>query len=283
MNWLTNFVRPKISSLVGKREVPDNLWKQCPGCEQMLFHKELEASFNVCSRCGHHLKLETNQRIALLFDQNTTHPISLPRTPQDLLKFKDTKRYTERLKLARHTTGQQDALSAIEGNIGGHPVVAAFFDFAFMGGSMGTAVGEGLVHAMNVALQQKVPFMVIPSSGGARMQEGILSLMQMPKTVAAVSRLKRARVLYIVLLSDPTTGGVLASFATLGDIHIAEPGAIIGFAGARVIQETIRHQLPDGFQRSEYLLDHGMVDMIVPRAQQKEVLTRLLGLLRKSH
>ncbi|MDR2417404.1 MAG: acetyl-CoA carboxylase, carboxyltransferase subunit beta [Holosporales bacterium] len=282
MNWLTSFVRPKIRSLVGKDDVPDNLWKKCPGCEQMLFHKDLETSFEVCSHCGHHQKLDTGRRITLLFDPGTTHSISLPTLPQDPLKFKDTKRYTDRLKTARNTTGQQEALSAIEGKIGGYPVVAAFFDFAFMGGSMGTAVGEGLACAINVAVQQKVPFIVVPSSGGARMQEGILSLMQMPKTVAAVNRLKRTKKPYIVLFSNPTTGGVLASFATLGDIHMAEPGATIGFAGARVIQETMRHQLPEGFQRSEYLLEHGLIDMVTPRAQQKEMLTRLLGLLQKS-
>jgi acetyl-CoA carboxylase carboxyl transferase subunit beta len=281
MNWLTSFVRPKIRSLVEKYDVPGNLWKKCPGCEQMLFHKDLEASFEVCSHCGYHQKLGTNRRVTLLFDSGTEHFISLPTPPQDPLKFKDTKRYTDRLKVAQNTTGQQDALSVIEGKIGGYPAVIALFDFAFMGGSMGTAVGEGLVYAINVAVQRNAPFIVIPSSGGARMQEGILSLMQMPKTVTAINRLKRAKRPYIVLFSNPTTGGVLASFATLGDIHMAEPGATIGFAGARVIQETMRHQLPEGFQRSEYLLEHGLIDMVTPRSQQKEILTRLLGLLQK--
>ncbi|MDR0406605.1 MAG: acetyl-CoA carboxylase, carboxyltransferase subunit beta [Holosporales bacterium] len=283
MNWLTSFVRPKIRSLVGKSDVPDNLWKKCPSCEQMLFHKELEASFEVCTHCGHHLKLEIAQRIALLSDEGSIRPVKFPEVCQDPLKFKDTKRYTDRLKIARSTTGQKDALTVIEGKISEHAVVIALFDFNFMGGSMGTAVGEAFVHAIKVAVQKNLPFIMIPASGGARMQEGILSLMQMPKTVAALNHLKRARLPYIVLFCNPTTGGVLASFATLGDIHIAEPGAIIGFAGARVIQETIRHQLPEGFQRSEYLLNHGMIDMIVPRAQQKQILARILSILERKN
>jgi acetyl-CoA carboxylase carboxyl transferase subunit beta len=267
---------------VGKSDIPENLWKKCPSCEQMLFHKDLEASFEVCSTCGYHLRLSTDQRLALLFDPDSFQFIALPEVRQDPLKFKDTKKYTDRLKAARSATGQQDALIIVRGTIGGHNLVATLFNFDFMGGSMGTAVGAGFVQAVDIALQEKASFLAIPASGGARMQEGIFSLMQMPKTVVAVGRLKRARLPYLVLLTNPTTGGVLASFAMLGDIHIAEPGATIGFAGARVIQETLRHQLPEGFQRSEYLFSHGMIDLVIPRAQQKETLTRILGVLRKT-
>jgi acetyl-CoA carboxylase carboxyl transferase subunit beta len=248
----------------------------------MLFHKDLESSFEVCSFCGHHLKLETHRRVALLFDEGSTHTLSLPEVRPDPLKFKDTKRYTERLKAARAATGQQDALAVVQGTMNARSVVAAFFDFNFMGGSMGTAVGAGFVYAVERAIQERASFLAVPSSGGARMQEGLLSLMQMPRTVAAIGRLKKAQLPYLVLFTNPTTGGVLASFAMLGDIHLAEPGAVIGFAGARVIQETMRHQLPEGFQRSEYLLAHGMLDLVVPRAQQRETLARILGVLRKS-
>jgi acetyl-CoA carboxylase carboxyl transferase subunit beta len=282
MNWLTSFVRPKIRSLVGKTDLPENLWKKCPSCEQMLFHKELESSFGVCSSCGYHLRLSISQRLSLLFDEGSPQFIELPEVAQDPLKFKDTKRYVDRLKTARSTTGQQDALTAVRGTIGNHAVVAALFNFDFMGGSMGTAVGAGFVQAVTTAVQERASFLAIPASGGARMQEGLLSLMQMPRTIASLGHLKRARLPYIVFFTNPTTGGVLASFAMLGDIHIAEPGAVIGFAGARVIQETMRHQLPEGFQRSEYLFDHGMIDLVVPRSQQKETFTRVLSILRKN-
>ncbi len=279
MNWLTNLVLPKIRAAVAKREVPDNLWQKCPGCGQMLFHRELEANLHVCSGCGHHLRLPPAQRLALLFDEAQSTPIELPRAPQDPLRFRDRKRYAERLKEAQAKSGHNDAVIAAHGTIGGMPVVVAAFDFAFMGGSMGVAAGEALVAAARSAVQHAAALVVVPASGGARMQEGILSLMQMPRTTLAVEMVKEQGLPYIVILTDPTTGGVSASFAMLGDVTIAEPGAVVGFAGARVIEETIRATLPPGFQRAEYLLEHGMIDMVVPRGELKATLTRVLDLL----
>ncbi len=279
MSWLTNFVLPKIRAVVAKRDVPDNLWHKCPSCGQMLFHRELEASLHVCARCGHHLRLPPDKRLAMLFDEGRFTVIELPKTIVDPLKFRDRKRYSERLKEAQAKAGGRDAAVVAHGTLGGHPAVVAVFDFAFMGGSMGIAVGEALVAAARLAVLQEASLVVVPASGGARMQEGILSLMQMPRTTLAVEMVKDAGLPYIVLLTDPTTGGVTASFAMLGDIAIAEPGAVIGFAGARVIEETIREKLPEGFQRSEYLLDHGMVDMVVARADLKATLARVIDLL----
>lgn len=282
MNWLTNFVRPKIRALVHQAtEVPDNLWVKCPGCGAMLFHRELEKNLHVCHHCGYHLRLKVDARLASLFDnaQYELHP--LPAVPLDPLKFKDRKKYTDRLKDAQDHTGYRDGLRIASGNIGGKAVVIAAFDFEFMGGSMGIAVGSGIVRAGEIALKNKAALMVIPASGGARMQEGILSLMQMPRTTIAVQRMREANLPYIVLLTDPTTGGVSASFAMLGDIHIAEPGAQIGFAGKRVIQETIREQLPEGFQTSEYLMDHGAVDLVTARKDLPEQIGRILGVLMK--
>ena len=282
MNWLTNFVLPKIRAVVAKKDVPDNLWHKCPGCGQMLFHRELEANLYVCGSCGHHLRLPAERRLATLFDDGRYLRIELPRTVVDPLKFRDRKRYAERLKEAQAKSGgSRDALVVAHGQIGGVPAVIAVFDFDFMGGSMGIAVGEGLLSAARLAVLQEAALVVVPSSGGARMQEGILSLMQMPRSTLAVEMVKEAKLPYIVLLTDPTTGGVSASFAMLGDITLAEPGALIGFTGARVIEETIREKLPEGFQRAEYLLEHGMVDMVVRRGELAVTLARILKLLRQ--
>lgn len=280
-NWLTNFVLPKIRAVVRRKEMPDNVWRKCPGCEQMLFHRELSANLDVCRNCGHHFRIGSTARFALLFDGGASERIELPRVPADPLRFRDRKRYTDRLKEAQAVHGaSSDAVALAKGRIGGQPAVVAAFDFDFMGGSMGVAVGEGLVAAARAAVAGEAALIVVPSSGGARMQEGILSLMQLPRTILAADLVKEARLPYVVLLTDPTTGGVSASFAMVGDIAIAEPGAVVGFAGARVIEETIREKLPEGFQRAEYLYDHGMVDMVVPRPQLAATLGRILSLLR---
>ncbi|MEQ8167165.1 MAG: acetyl-CoA carboxylase, carboxyltransferase subunit beta [Alphaproteobacteria bacterium] len=280
MNWLKNFVRPKVRAFVSKKEVPDNLWRKCPACGQMIFHRELEENLFVCTHCDHHLRLKPELRLAQIFDDGQYRTIELPDTIQDPLKFRDRQRYPDRLKKAQAATGARDALEVAHGKVGGNPVVAAVFNFDFMGGSMGLAVGEALIAAARLAVLQEAALIAIPSSGGARMQEGILSLMQLPRTVIAVEEIKEAGLPYIVVLADPTTGGVSASFAMLGDIAVAEPGAVIGFAGARVIEETIRETLPEGFQRSEYLLQHGMVDMVVHRRDLRDTLGRLVDMLR---
>jgi acetyl-CoA carboxylase carboxyl transferase subunit beta len=280
MNWLTNFVRPKIQSLVRPKEVPDNLWLKCPGCGHMLFHRDLDKALRVCQHCGHHMRLPVKKRLELLFDDGAYSRIELPKAADDPLKFKDQKRYTDRLKDTRAKTGEHDAIVVAHGRMGGLNVVVACFNFDFQGGSMGVAVGEGIVAAAELAVLQDAPLIVVPASGGARMQEGILSLMQMARTTVAVEKVKEKGLPYIVVLTDPTTGGVSASFAMLGDIAIAESGAVIGFAGARVIETTIREKLPEGFQRAEYLLDHGMIDMVVPRRELRATLVRILSLLR---
>lgn len=280
MNWLTNYVRPKLQALVRPKEVPENLWKKCPSCGHLLFHRDLEKALNVCQHCGHHLRLPVLKRLEMLFDDGHYQRIELPKTPDDPLKFKDQKRYVDRLKDTRAKTSEQDAIVVAHGRMGGLNVVIAAFNFDFQGGSMGVAVGEGIVAAAELAVLQDAPLIVIPASGGARMQEGILSLMQMARTTVAVDRVKEKRLPYIVLLTDPTTGGVSASFAMLGDIAVAEPGAVIGFAGARVIESTIREKLPEGFQRAEYLLDKGMIDMVVHRRELRSTLVRVLSLLR---
>lgn len=279
MNWLTSSVLPKIKAWVGAREVPDNLWHKCPACGQMLFHRDLEENLQVCTSCDHHLRMGAVDRLAMLFDKGEYQTIELPKTPADPLKFRDRKRYTDRMREAQVKAGRNDAIVVAHGTIETAPAVCAVFDFSFMGGSMGTGVGDGLVRAARLAETQDAGLIVFPASGGARMQEGILSLMQMPRTVAAVERLKEKGLPFVVVLTDPTTGGVTASFAMLGDLHIAEPGSIIGFAGQRVIQETIREQLPEGFQKAEYLRDHGMVDAVVHRRDLKAMLGRLLGLM----
>ncbi|MGE5145348.1 MAG: acetyl-CoA carboxylase, carboxyltransferase subunit beta [Candidatus Eiseniibacteriota bacterium] len=283
MNWLTNFVRPKIRALVTKdsKDVPENLWQKCTSCEQMIFHRELEANLRVCPHCGHHMRLDAKKRLAILFDDGQYTKIELPKTVVDPLRFRDRKRYSDRLKDSQSGTGEPDAAIVAHGKIGGVNAVVAVLDFAFMGGSMGVAVGEAIVSAAKLAVLQEAPLVVVPASGGARMQEGILSLMQLPRTVIAVEQVKEAGLPYIVLLTDPTTGGVSASFAMLGDIQLAEPGAMIGFAGRRVIEETIRESLPDDFQRADFLMEHGIVDMVVPRHQLRETLARLFRLLRQ--
>jgi acetyl-CoA carboxylase carboxyl transferase subunit beta len=262
VNWINNVVRPKIRSfLTTKREVPDNLWVKCPESGQMVFYKDLESNQFVVPGSGYHMRMGAKSR------------------PQDPLKFRDGRKYTERLKDAKAKTSLEDAVLIGEGKLDGQPLVAAAQDFDFMGGSLGMAAGEAVITGLTRALEKGTPFILFAASGGARMQEGILSLMQMPRTTIAVQRLREAGLPYIVVLTDPTTGGVTASYAMLGDIHIAEPGALICFAGPRVIQQTIREQLPDGFQRSEYLLDHGMIDMVVHRHKLRETLSRICRVL----
>ena len=279
MSWLTNFVRPKIRALVRKTDVPENLWDKCPACGQMIFHRELEANLRVGTHCGHHMRIDVKRRLELLFDGGAYERAELPRVEFDPLKFRDRKRYSDRLKEAQSKTEEQDAIVVAHGLVGGQKAVVAAFNFDFMGGSMGTAVGEGLVTASDLAVKEQSAFIAVPASGGARMQEGILSLMQMPRSVIAIDRVKEAGLPFIVLLTDPTTGGVTASFAMLGDIHVSEPGAQIGFAGARVIEETIREKLPEGFQRAEYLLDHGIIDLVVARKDLPRELGKIIGLL----
>lgn len=279
MNWLSDFIRPRIRSLVEPKDIPDNLWQKCPKCDGMLFHRDLEKNLNVCYHCNHHLRITVKDRLSYLFDDGQYKTIELPDVAHDPLKFKDRKRYSDRLKEARTKTGLKDAMTIAEGTISGQKIVIAAFNFSFMGGSMGTAVGESLIKAAERAVATKAAFMTIPASGGARMQESMLSLMQMPRSIIAVEMVKEARLPYLVLLTDPTTGGVSASFAMVGDIHLAEPGATIGFAGRRVIEETVRETLPDDFQTSEYLLEKGMVDIVVGRSEQPETIGRILNLL----
>ena len=278
MNWFTDIVRPKIQKTTPK-EIADNLWVKCPACNQMLFSKELKKSMYVCTSCGHHLRLYVDKRLKMLFDDEKYTEIALPAVQDDPLKFKDTQKYTDRLRTYRKATGNQDAIKVARGKIGGVESVLAVMDFSFMGGSMGTAVGEGIVTAADIALKNKIPLITVASSGGARMQEGMLSLMQMARTVAAVNLLKENGVPFISVLADPTTGGVSASFAMLGDVNMAEKGCLIGFAGQRVIEQTIREKLPEGFQRAEYLKEHGVVDVVVDRAHMKEELVKILTIL----
>ncbi len=281
MNWLTNYVRPRIRALVERNrvEVPENLWNQCPACERMIFHRDLEANQRVCPHCNHHMRVGPEYRFRSLFGEDGYEPLAMPKAPVDPLKFRDLKRYTDRLKEAQTRTKAQDALEAAAGMLGDVPVVCAVMNFAFMGGSMGAAVGEGFVSAAREAIRRRAAFVAFTASGGARMQEGAVSLMQMARTTVAIQELKEAGLPYIVVLTDPTTGGVTASFAMLGDIHIAEPGAVIGFAGSRVIEQTIREKLPEGFQRAEYLLEHGMVDMVVHRFELRATLERVIAIL----
>jgi acetyl-CoA carboxylase carboxyl transferase subunit beta len=280
MNWITNFVRPKIKALMtSKKDVPDNFWQKCPGCDAMLYHQDMVKNLNVCQHCGYHLRIGVVDRLKSMFDDGAYQDIDVPKMPADPLKFRDRKKYSDRLREAQAASGRKDGIVVARGTMGGIETVIAAFDFSFMGGSMSAGVGEGIVTAAKAAVAAKVPLIVIPASGGARMQEGILSLMQMPRSVIAVEQVKEARLPYIVLLTDPTTGGVSASFAMLGDIHVAEPGAQIGFAGRRVIQETIRASLPEGFQTAEYLLAHGMVDMVVKRSDMKDTLSTMLRLI----
>ncbi len=279
MNWLTNYVKPKLGAVLKRNQTPDNLWQKCHGCGQLVFQKEFQANLHVCANCGHHARIGPAERFTMLFDKEKFTIVSLPQSRDDPLKFRDQKKYTDRLKDSRSKTGDQDAIQVAHGKLGGLGAVIAVQNFAFMGGSMGIGVGDAIITAAKKAIELNNPLIVFTAAGGARMQEGILSLMQMPRTTVAVEMVRDAGLPYIVVLTDPTTGGVTASYAMLGDIHIAEPGALVGFAGPRVIENTIREKLPEGFQRSEYLLEHGMVDMVVPRGDLKATLVRLIGFL----
>ncbi|MCC3862483.1 acetyl-CoA carboxylase, carboxyltransferase subunit beta [Pseudemcibacter aquimaris] len=282
MNWLTNFVRPKIQSIIGqKSETPDNLWHKCKGCGQLLYVNDIEKNQSICPNCDHHERIGPTERFKHLFDEGKYSLVELPKANEDPLKFKDQKKYTERLKAARSKSEYEDAIAVALGKMGNVETVIAVQNFLFMGGSMGIGVGNGIIAAAEQALEKKAPLILFTAAGGARMQEGILSLMQMPRCTVAVQKLKDAGIPYIVVLTDPTTGGVTASYAMLGDIQIAEPNALICFAGPRVIKDTIREELPEGFQRSEYLLEHGMIDMIVHRRDMKNKLSQLIGLLMK--
>jgi acetyl-CoA carboxylase carboxyl transferase subunit beta len=278
MNWLSDFVRPKIKK-TAQKEIADDLWLKCPNCGKLLFSKELKKTWYVCPECDYHLRLYLDKRLKMIFDGGVYSSVALPVIPDDPLKFKDSKRYVDRLKTYREATGNRDAIKVAKGNIGGIKCVVAALDFSFMGGSMGMAVGEGIVKASEIAIKQKCPLITVANSGGARMQEGILSLMQMARTTSAVNRVKEAGLPFISVMTDPTTGGVSASFAMLGDINIAEKGCLIGFAGPRVIEQTIREKLPEGFQRAEYLREHGMVDIVVHRSEMKNTLANVLNIL----
>jgi acetyl-CoA carboxylase carboxyl transferase subunit beta len=277
MSWLSNFVRPKIRALVKKSDTSNNLWVKCNGCEQMVYHKDLKETLSVCPTCNYHMKMSARQRLNWILDEETILDIIIPQTILDPLKFKDNKRYTDRLKVSKEKTQNDDAIIIASGQIGGNNAVVVTLDFNFMGGSMGVSVGEGFLAAAKEAVNLNVPLVVFTSSGGARMQEGIFSLMQLPRTVIAVNKLKENNIPYIVILTDPTTGGVSASFAMLGDVTYAEPGALIGFAGPRVIQSTVHEILPEGFQTSEYLLEHGMIDDVISRKNLKAVIANTIA------
>lgn len=278
MNWLTEYVRPKIQGLL-KTDIPDNLWTNCPSCNQMLLFKDLEKNMNICPHCNHHMRASVKQRLDWTFDPDSYSCIDLPKMPVDPLNFKDKKRYTDRLKESRTKSKLEESIAIAHGTIESQKAVVAIMAFEFMAGTMGAAFGEGFLAAARLALAQKSPLIIFTASGGARMQEGMVSLMQMPRTVIAVELLKEAKIPYIVVFTNPTTGGVTASFAMLGDIHIAEPDALIGFAGPRVIENTVHEKLPEGFQRSEYLLEHGMIDMVVKRTEMRSTLANLIKLL----
>jgi len=279
MNWISDWALPKIQGLF-KREAPENLWHNCPSCQQMIFHRDLEKALRVCSHCGHHMRLGAAQRLEATLDPGFSR-IELPKAPADPLRFRDQRRYADRLRESQTKTSMDDAVAVAHGTINGQRAVVAAFEFAFMGGSMGAGVGEAIVTAAKLAVLQDAPMIIFTASGGARMQEGAVSLMQMPRTVIATRMVKEAGLPFITVLCDPTTGGVTASFAMLGDIQIAEPGALIGFAGARVIEQTVREKLPEGFQRAEYLLEHGILDMVVKRGEMRETLARVISLLRQ--
>ncbi len=278
MNWISNVVPPKIRSLL-RRDTPENLWVKCPESGQLVFHKDLEANLMVVPGSGYHMRISPSARLSSLFDDGEYEEAVAPETPSDPLKFRDIKRYADRLKENRAKTGSADAVTVAFGKLERQDVSVEVQDFAFKVVSLGLAAGETIIAGMTAAVERRTPFMIFTTSGGARMQEGMFALMQMARTTVAVRRLRAARLPYIVVLTNPTTGGVTASYGMLGDVHIAEPGAVIGFAGARVIEQTIRERLPEGFQRAEYLLAHGMVDMVVPRPQQRETLAQLCRLL----
>ena len=281
MNWINNYVRPRINSIFSRREVPENLWSKCDECGTMLFHRELSDNLNVCTQCGHHMAISPRDRFAGLFDGGIFVEIDVPQPVTDPLGFKDQKKYPDRMKAAQKKTGEKEAMLIAEGDIGRTPIVAVAQDFSFLGGSMGMYVGNAIIAAAERAVELKRPLILFSAAGGARMQEGILSLMQMPRTTVAVQMLKEANLPYIVVLTHPTTGGVTASYAMLGDVQIAEPNALICFAGPRVIEQTIRETLPEGFQRAEYLLDHGMLDRVTPRTELREELITIVRMLMK--
>ena len=276
MNWLTNFVKPKLSSLVKRRDVPEKLWNNCVSCGNMIHHKDLKENLYVCLNCNYHFRMSAEDRIKLFFEDGNYSEISLDKISDDPLKFTDKKKYKDRLKEYRKKTNRDDAFILIKGKIKDKEIISGLMNFEFMGGSMGRAVGGAIVKGAKIAIENKLPYVIVTSSGGARMQEGIVSLMQMPRTIAAVDLLNENNIPYIVVLTEPTTGGVTASFAMLGDITIAEKGATIGFAGKRVIQDTIREELPIDFQKAEYLKDHGMVDIVSHRKDLKETLYKVL-------
>ncbi len=277
MNWLTNFVRPKLSALVKRKDVPENLWQNCPSCGNMIHHKDLKENLRVCNTCNHHFRMSADDRIELLFSKDETQEIDLDKISDDPLNFSDKKKYKDRLKEYRKKTKRDDAFILLNTKVGKSNIVCGIMNFSFMGGSMGRAVGGAIVKGAKKALEKKCPFVIFTSSGGARMQEGIISLMQMPRTVAAVELLNQNNIPYIVVLTEPTTGGVTASFAMLGDITIAEQGSTIGFAGKRVIQDTIREELPIDFQKAEYLKEHGMVDIVCHRKDLKNNLENIIN------
>lgn len=277
MNWITNYVRPRINSIFSRRETPDNLWTKCDECGTMLFHRELSDNLNVCNNCGHHMGITPRDRFTALFDGGIFSKVEVPTPLADPLNFRDQKKYPDRMKAAQKATGEEEAMLVATGEIGRTPIVAAAQDFSFMAGSMGMYVGNAIIAAAQEAVKLKRPLILFSAAGGARMQEGILSLMQMPRTTVAVQMLKEAGLPYIVVLTHPTTGGVTASYAMLGDVHIAEPNALICFAGPRVIEQTIREKLPEGFQRAEYLLDHGMLDRVTKRTEMRD---ELIGITR---
>ncbi|OSP54662.1 acetyl-CoA carboxylase, carboxyltransferase subunit beta [Pseudoruegeria sp. SK021] len=279
MNWISNYVRPTINSLFSRREVPENLWTKCENCGTMLFHRELADSLNVCTNCAHHMYLSPRDRFTALFDGGIFREIAVPAAQSDPLHFRDQKRYPDRMRAAQKATGEAEAMLVAEGDIGATPIVAAAQDFAFMAGSMGMHVGNAIIAAAERAVEVRRPLVLFSAAGGARMQEGILSLMQMPRSTVAVQMLKEAGLPYIVVLTHPTTGGVTASYAMLGDVQIAEPGSLICFAGPRVIEQTIREKLPEGFQRAEYLLEHGMLDRVTHRKDLRDELIAITRML----
>ena len=282
MNWISNVVRPKIRNMLARRDTPENLWIKCPETGQLVFFKDVEANQFVIPGSNYHMRMGAMARLKSMFDGETWLDIGVPDVPLDPLKFRDARRYTDRLKDARTKTGMNDAVKLGYGRLDGLPVVIGVQDFDFMGGSLGMAAGEAVIKGLETAVDKGSPFILFAASGGARMQEGILALMQLPRTTVGVQRLREAHLPYIVVLTNPTTGGVTASYAMLGDVHIAEPGALIGFAGPRVIEQTIREKLPEGFQKSEYLKEHGMVDMVVPRQELRATLATLCRVLTKA-
>jgi acetyl-CoA carboxylase carboxyl transferase subunit beta len=279
MNWITSYVRPKLNSMLGRREMPENLWIKCPETGEMVFHTDLQKNMNVIPASGFHMKIGAKERLAGFLDGGKYSVLDNPKVAADPLKFRDEKKYTDRLRDAKAKTGLEDSIINATGTLHGMPILAMVQDFAFMGGSLGMAAGDAIIKGFETAVRDKRPLVLFVASGGARMQEGIMSLMQLPRTTVAVDMLKEAGLPFIVVLTNPTTGGVTASYAMLGDIHIAEPGALIGFAGQRVIEQTIREKLPEGFQRSEYLMAHGMVDMVVSRLEMRTVISRLLHMM----